>query len=224
MKTVNSFYSTYSDVKNKHKYDIPELGVESERGFGMMFSDNHGNVYGGETTSSPTTQRDYDEEFYRLLMEIDPPYEIQDFLTYHFNFYKSSKPNEEELFVKHLQYVILPWVKKTDRPEYAELISSWIITNNTMLLQKQLQEKNEFLRKSYEVAVEYSPASPLSVNIDPIELGESIGLNEATTTRIMHELVEDGYVRSGIGMGILFVTQQGLNYLRHLELYSAPHS
>ncbi|MGQ0829331.1 MAG: hypothetical protein ACT4ON_13165 [Bacteroidota bacterium] len=57
------------------------------------------------------------------------------------------------------------------------------------MLQKQLQEKIAFLKKAYEVACKHSPSSPLSVNIMPIELGASIGLDRATVTRIMTELV-----------------------------------
>lgn len=86
-----------------------------------------------------------------------------------------------------------------------------------MLLQKQLEEKNSFLKKAYEVAVEYAPSSPLSVSINPIELGKSIDMDKATTSRIMQELVGEGYASSGLGMHILFVTKEGLNYLHNIE-------
>jgi len=86
-----------------------------------------------------------------------------------------------------------------------------------MLLQKQLEEKNAFLRKAYEVAYEHYPSSPLSVDINPIELGKTIGFNEITTERIMMELTSERYVQSSIVMGSLIVTQKGLNYLRQLE-------
>jgi hypothetical protein len=86
------------------------------------------------------------------------------------------------------------------------------------LLKKQLLEKNQFLNKAYEVACQHAPSSPLSVNINPIELGKLLGFDESTTQRIMYELVDDKYATSSLGMGSLFVTSRGLNYLRSIEI------
>lgn len=86
-----------------------------------------------------------------------------------------------------------------------------------MNLKQQLKEKNIFLRKAYEVAYDYSPTSPLSVSLDPREFGKSIGYDETTTERIMMELVDDGYVTSSLGMGMLMITKYGLKYLREIE-------
>ena len=86
-----------------------------------------------------------------------------------------------------------------------------------MNLKQQLKEKNHFLRKAYETAYEYSPSNPLSVSLKPIEFGESIGFDKITTERIMMELVDDEYVTSSLGMGMLMVTKYGLEYLREIE-------
>lgn len=87
-----------------------------------------------------------------------------------------------------------------------------------MDFKKQLQDKNEFLRKAYETVYQEYPSSPLSVSLDPIEFGKSLGFDEDATYRIMQELVDDGFVTSSIGMGMLMVTNDGLNYLRNLEI------
>lgn len=86
-----------------------------------------------------------------------------------------------------------------------------------MTIKRQLQEKNEFLKKAYELAYEYSPANPLSVNINPRAFGESIGFNQIDTERIMNELVSDGYINSSLGMGMLIVSEEGLRFLQQLE-------
>ncbi|GEM_PF-932368 len=86
-----------------------------------------------------------------------------------------------------------------------------------MNLKQQLKEKNRFLRKAYEEAYKFDPASPLSVILESIEFGNSIGFNETQTERIMMELIEDGYVQSSIGMDILIITGRGLEYLREIE-------
>lgn len=86
------------------------------------------------------------------------------------------------------------------------------------MILKQLEEKNEFLKRAYDVAYEYAPSSPLSVNINPVEFGKSIGHDKEATKRIMNELVADGFVTSSLGMGMLIVTKKGLDYLRSLEI------
>jgi hypothetical protein len=86
-----------------------------------------------------------------------------------------------------------------------------------MNLKQELTEKNFFLRKAYETAREYNPSSPLSVSLDPLPFGESIGFDSTKTRRIMLELVGDGFVTSSIGMLMLVVTRSGLEYLRRIE-------
>ncbi len=86
-----------------------------------------------------------------------------------------------------------------------------------MNLKQHLKEKNFFLRNAYEEAYDYDSSNPLSVSLDPLEFGKSIGYDETTTERIMMELVNDGYVTSSLGMGMLMVTNLGLEYLRAIE-------
>ncbi|MHA8061420.1 hypothetical protein PQG22_09105 [Aquirufa beregesia] len=86
-----------------------------------------------------------------------------------------------------------------------------------MNLKQQLIEKNLFLRKAYEVAYEYAPSSPNSVSLDPKKLGISIGFDNTQTERIIMELVEDCFVESSFGMGMLSVTRLGQEYLITIE-------
>ena len=86
-----------------------------------------------------------------------------------------------------------------------------------MDLLQQLRERDTFLRKAYEAAHSYAPSSPLTVSLDPRAFGESIGYDEQTTERIMVELVSKGFVRSSLGLGVLFITVDGLTYLQNLE-------
>lgn len=86
-----------------------------------------------------------------------------------------------------------------------------------MNLKQQLNKKNYFLRKAYDLAAAHSPSSPLSVSLEPFEFGKSLELDETQTERIMIELVDDGFVESSLGMGMLMVTHSGLQYLREIE-------
>src|ERR1035437_938775 len=217
MEKVNQFYSTYVLEDSKHEFDIKELKEETFRGIGVAISFGNGKRYGGEIMNSKTTPKDYDDVFIKKLFEIEPAYRIEDFLNYHFQHYENEN-GSKELFIKQIEYVILPRIENFQRTGYIKIVKDWIINKQKMLLQKQLQEKNEFLRKAYELACQEYPESPLSVDINPIEFGKSIGFNETTTRRIMNELVADGFVNSGLGMLMLMVTQKGLNHLRKLEI------
>ncbi|MGP8215660.1 MAG: toll/interleukin-1 receptor domain-containing protein [Bacteroidia bacterium] len=83
--------------------------------------------------------------------------------------------------------------------------------------EQHLNEKIQFLAKAYEVAYEYHPASPMSVNINPIELGKTLGFSRDTVERIMNELVSDRYVSSTLGMGSLYIENAGLQFLELVD-------
>jgi hypothetical protein len=60
--------------------------------------------------------------------------------------------------------------------------------------------------------------------MNPILVGEAIGLDKATVTRIMNELVGDNYIDSGLGMKMLLIRNEGLKYLRKFETETNPPS
>ena len=218
MQTANNFYSTYTDENEKNQFDLEELGVETWRGFAAMIFDSRSTILsGGEQFNSPTNSEDYDKIFYNRIFEIKPVYQIEDFYDYHFNKYKNRPDTQPDLFIKHIEYVILPLIEYTERRDYIRVTENWIKTKKTMILKKQEEEKNKFLKTAYEVANKNCPSAPLTTNINPLMLGDSIGFDKTTTKRIMNELVGDGYAKSSLGMSSLFVTKEGLNYLKSLE-------
>lgn len=85
------------------------------------------------------------------------------------------------------------------------------------MFEQHLNEKNKFLAKAYEVALEHHPSNPLSVDINPRELGKHLGFNQSTVERIMNELVADGHVDSSLGMMNMIITNDGLKYLRYVD-------
>jgi len=218
MKEINKFYSLYNrDSQNKSEYDIRELADKTHRGYEVAFIDGYGNMTGGGSMSTKTTTKDYDDKFYKKLIDIAPAYNVSELLDHHFYNFK-IKNKQSDLFLRHIQYVILPRLSKHYKKEYYEITHEWLTKNNKQMLRKQLEEKNNYLKKAYEEAIKFSPSSPLSVTINPIELGKSIGYELDTTKRIVNELIQDGYLESTIGMGIIMVTHWGLMYLNDMEL------
>lgn len=210
------FYSICLNENGKHEFDLNYLGDEKLRNIGIAIYSENGKIWGGESTFTPTNQKDYDNEFYQKIFKIEPAYRIFDFLDYHLNYFLNNNEEKEDLFLKHIQYEILPDVKRAIRQEYSELIINWI-NKRKMDLQKQLLERDEFLRKAYEEAYNYDHSSPLLVSINPIELGTTLSLLPNEVERIVVELLNENLIDCTIGMQDLFVTQKGLNYLRKIE-------
>lgn len=216
MEMANKFYKSFPNEKGKHEYDILQLDDRLLRGCSTAFLYSDRLPNGGEPYYSETTQQDYDEKFVEMLLEIYPVYRASDLLTYHYDNYINEQEGKMH-FIKHIEYVILQKVAGYVKGGLYQIIRDWVNQNKKIMLRKQLEEKNQFLHKAYEVANEVAPESPFSVDINPIDLGKELGFNETTTIRIMNELVADGYVRSSLGMGDLFVTMPGLKYLRALD-------
>ena len=89
------------------------------------------------------------------------------------------------------------------------------------MIQEQLRQKVYFLLKAYQGAYEYHPAAPLSVDVNPFQLGLNIGYDRPTVMRIMQELVSERYVSSGAGYQMLMITDKGLRFLQELQKKSA---
>lgn len=216
-KTPNQFYKTWPSKEDAHQFDLKELGATRWRGFGIAFSYGNGDIRGGESHSSPTTQKDYDETFFQKLVNTDPPYVVEDLLDYHYSNFVDTNHRQDVLFLKHIEFVISPMLESIHLQTYKAVVLQWLKKENKMILQKHLQEKNEFLKKMYENVTSYSPSSPLSVTTKPFEFGKHAGFDRETTKRIVNELVSDGYLTSTLGMGLIMITAEGVNYLRQIE-------
>ncbi len=218
MRDINKFYCLYIDnSKINHEFEIKELREKSFRGFEFEVRRSDGYKSGGEIIMTKTTEKDYDDEFHKKILKIEPVYKIFDFLQFHYdNFCKTNY--DYELFITHIQYVILPKYEISNHLKtHKDIITNWLEKTKKMNLIQQEQEKNIYLQKAYEVAYENSPESPLSLSINPIELGKILNFSEQQTKRIVIELVSEKYLTSVLGMKSIWVTKEGLNYLRNME-------
>ncbi len=217
MRSANKFYKLR--LKNspyENEFDINELDEKSYRGISTEFYYSDGSHKGGEIHFSITTNKDYDKEFYKKITKIEPIYYTPDFLDYHYqNFLLLN--SEKELFLKHIQYIILPKLEKSHHKTCYELTNEWINKTKKMNLLEQEQENIIFLKKTYEVAIEHCPSNPLSLSINPLVLGESIGFDKTKVIRIMNELFQKKHIFSTLQMQNLFITQTGIDFLRDIE-------
>ncbi len=217
MRSVNRIYKLH--LKNtilENEFDIDELDEKIYRISSPAIYSNKGKLAGGESIYTATTQDDYDEKVFQKILKIKPVYNVEDFLNYHYQNY-CLLFTDKELFLKHIQYIILPRLHRGNRKTFYDITKEWINKTKEMNLIEQEKENIIFLKKSYEVATEYCPSNPLSVSLNPKDLGSVINFDEKKVSRIMIELVNKGFVQSSLGMLDLFITQSGLDYLRYLE-------
>lgn len=81
-----------------------------------------------------TTAGDYDRQFANRLVKTKPPYEIDKMLNHHFDHYVLRFPEQENVFLKHIKYVVLPLIEKMkDKSVYVELLNIWIQEKNAAL-------------------------------------------------------------------------------------------
>lgn len=78
------------------------------------------------------------------------------------------------------------------------------------------QERERFLESLYKAACENNSGQPSSASINPMEIGNSLGFNETTTTRIVTELRQDNHIVSSRDMRTLNVTRAGVVHLEEL--------
>lgn len=213
MKHINQFYKTYLNENEKNEFDIKNLGDTIYYPPPIAFVYKRGiSQHGGGYRE--VKEEDYDNEFISLLFSIRPIYKIEDCLSHHYSYYKES--HDDDLFLKHIKYVVHPNFKNNE--EVYKLIDEWVIKQKSMFLQRQQNEKDAFLLRAYEEALNYSPGSPYSVQINPIGLGEAMGYDANTTRRIVNELRAEELVTITIGMANMSITNEGVRYLKSIHI------
>lgn len=87
-----------------------------------------------QTFYASTTPEDYDQQFVSRIANTKPPYEIGNFIDYHFNFYVSNRKGDPKKYYQHLKYVILPILEKRKNTKvYCELVTEWLTKQESQL-------------------------------------------------------------------------------------------
>ncbi|WP_170865309.1 MarR family transcriptional regulator [Hymenobacter psychrotolerans] len=206
--------------KAKTTFDLADLGSKISRMTPYGFLGADGRLRGFDTFEVPVRPADYDEAFTKKLLELNPIYQLPDFLSYHFDYFLSESDEGGE-FLHHIEYVILPRLNTTHNTAPYSLVVEWLGIQKQLMFSQHKQQRIKFLEAAYKAACEYSPAQPLSVSINPVELGKELDMDRSTVSRIVNELVQDGHVTSTLGMKAMFVTREGT---RELEGGTEPKS
>lgn len=184
MEEINKFYSTYNSKSERKGFQIRQLGKETFRTIGIMISDGQGGHTGGEIVNSPTTSKDYDDHFINELIKLDPPYLLDNFLTFHFDEYKKRIDSDPDLFFKHMKYVVLERIKKFKRDAFIELISEWISRNQENLKNPSQSVTSDYFTE-HDISILKQKLDELLLRVSRLELGQEITYDD-----LYNEIVE----------------------------------
>jgi DNA-binding MarR family transcriptional regulator len=218
---VNRFYSLASAGTTPHPFDLPDLGTTRTELTPFGFLRDDGSLEGFEPFEVAVRAVDYDDAFLKKLLASQPVYAAGELLTYHFDCFLRVHPTGSE-FLDHVAYVLLPKLKITPGSVHATLVESWLTTQQAMTFSHFRQQRLTFLAEAYKAACEYAPDQPLSVTISPFELGQRLGLDRASVSRIINELVQDKLLNSTLGMHFIYVTRAGVRELEGHDERPAP--
>lgn len=209
-------YSLAPAGQDEGEFDLFNLGPTKSVFVGGIIGGSNPDMSHLFTTHT-VDRKDYDEQFAEKMMKIDPPHRVHAFLDYHLQ-HSIEKLGGASVFLDHFKYTILhPLEQHRAKSPHVAAASDWFKKTMDNIHKQHRRERNYFLSEAYRVVYEHNPSGPLQVSLDPVEFGKSIGFDEAATTRIMHDLVDEGLVTSSLGMGMLMVTAKGRRYLEQLH-------
>jgi len=209
-------YSIAPTGTTGHEFDLYDQGPTKTVFVGGIIGGSNPDTSHLFATHS-VTREDYDVYFREKLMDIDPPQRVREFLQHHLQ-HSITALGGALVFLEHFEFVILHWLEqyKTKSPNTAAA-RAWFNKAMDNIRKQHRRERDYFLSEAFKIALEHSPSSPLQVNLNPRELGKHLGFDEAMTTRIMHDLVDEKLVESGLGMHMLLIQPKGRRYLEQLH-------
>ncbi|KYG75069.1 hypothetical protein EV198_0400 [Roseivirga ehrenbergii] len=217
----NRFYSTFNSKKDKKEFQIRELGKDTFRGMGVSILYGNGESYGREVHSSPTTESDYDEHFTKELLRIKPAYIVEDFLDFHFKEYCNLPDYDPDLFCKHMRYVILDRVKRSNREPYIEIVSNWIANTQDTLNSIGSQVIIDGFTSDEILTISHN-LDELLLRISKLELGQEIIYQDVVEQieelkQLSHKMKKKTWVdllkRKLISFGLGKLTEQGFSLI-----------
>lgn len=168
---MNPFYDI-STEKTLHENNLQLCYLGSRRIFAIIGSRN------GESTNhyTDTTPEDYDNQFATKLKKWKPIYELEKLLEHHYQYYLENNPGKNEVFCKHLEYVVLPRLKKSpDNDTHCKLIEDWLITKKSpsrSTNEKQIVNNNTIQISNIHAPIQFQQNSDNSVQNQTIQFNK----------------------------------------------------
>lgn len=123
------FYSIAENSDSKEMHQLNDLG---DTFISAIIGSRSRGEWGERKSSNQTffrkpTEEDYDRQFLNKIMDYRPPYELDNFLNYHLDYFSKNNHHNKSTYVNHIQYVILPLLKKSSNSDVqVELVNKWL--------------------------------------------------------------------------------------------------
>jgi len=130
---MNKFYDIVEMGKVPSDYQLQNLGSQMYMG---TFGGGKKSQWGDDTRWSntyyrETTVEDYDSQFAYKLTKSKPAHDAFNFLNYHLEVFLRNYPDERELFLKQIKYVIQPILQKNPNYQlFGQIANEWLDKNN----------------------------------------------------------------------------------------------
>lgn len=180
----NEFYLIEDNNDSDSPLKLNDLGDKRiYLSYGIRVSNYWGEqINKTESVNTPVTSEDYDKQFANKLIQIKPPYEINNLIEFHLKFYVDIQKGSKEKFIKQMKYVIVPIIQKRKGKEvYVQLLNEWISQNdNTQNINNNGKLSIENINAPTQIQIN-SPYSTLNQEItysnqDIIDFFEQIKL------------------------------------------------
>lgn len=123
---MNDFFSIGVENKPLERYQLRNLGAGIINEIFFSKTRQSGGGIGRSAFHQSVTSENYDALFSSEFSKIKPPYEGENFLNYHLEYYL-EKGGDKDKFIKHMKFVILPRMQKMyESNVYVEVLKSWI--------------------------------------------------------------------------------------------------
>lgn len=119
MDKLPALYSIEEASESKSEFQLRNLGNQTT----LMII---GNRNSSKSIYRDVTEDDYDRDFAYRIMNTKPPYEVDKFLEFHYEFY-THNGGVQTTFFKHIKYVIIPILQKRENSGVQiELLNAWL--------------------------------------------------------------------------------------------------
>jgi len=151
---MNPFYDIAKEGEAQSAYQLENMGKQKEFiriGKSRRRSDYWGDTSdfwgrGSQTESkayySEVTLEDYDRLMARHIVQTKPAYDVEALLDHHAGYFTASGAGTLALFIKHIKFVVLPFIEKhynkeNQKREYVAIVNEWLQQKENTMTAKQ---------------------------------------------------------------------------------------
>ena len=221
---MNAFYSIAPENTNpKDEFQLDNLGKRKEIFSGIKRNNDPFGARRNErhTVYDDVNKEDYDGALASKISRFNPPYELDNLINYHLDFYV-SKGGHRDKFIKHIQYVVFPYMEKWYEKEKAhiELTRQWIENvkrkENIMIEYTDLTDIEKHALNTFIASTDQGLLSSNSLWLNKTEIdGLFSDDTEYHSKRLVDFLLTNDFIKLRTYNGTYFIEPEGRKLFKY---------